>query len=179
MNTQQHQEDFPEVQTAIYRVALSLDSFLVNGIPYGVIHRDVFNGFLEKTASNLLMELARLEEHAPHVPVAHQLKIKAILAAVQAKCQKIIEIVTELISFRDFPLEHLHSLVSRISILREESVSLIEELECCFQTPKPFYQSRPVHSTATMNDFFTNLEYTLAEEWTASKEKHKDTTLQS
>jgi hypothetical protein len=50
MNTNQPQDDFPEVQKAIYGVALSLDSFLINGILYGVIQRDFLPGFLEKTA---------------------------------------------------------------------------------------------------------------------------------
>ncbi len=175
MNTKQFQEDFPEVQAAIYRVALSLDSFLLNGIPYGVIHRDILHGFLEKTAGNLLTELAKLEEHAPHAPAASQPKVTATLAALRAKCQQMIDLATELISFRNFSLEQLRSTVSQVPLLRGECVRLIQELEHCFQTPKPFYQSRPNYSTDTVNGFLSNLERMFTEDWTASGEKHKST----
>jgi len=179
MNTNQHQEDFPEVQAAIYRVALSLDSFLLNGIPYGVIHRDVFDGFLEKTAGNLLTELGRLEEHTPHAPATHQPKVTAVLVALTTKCQQMIDLAKGLTSFRTFSLEQLRSAVSQVPLLRGECVRLIKELECCFRTPKPFYQSRPDRSTASVNDFLANLAQVFAEEWAASREKPKGTALRS
>lgn len=105
MNTNQLQDDFPEVQAAIYGVALSLDSFLVNGIPYGVIHREFFNGFHEKTAGNLLRDLARLEAQALHAPIANQPKVTEALAVLRAKCQQLIDLLTGLTSFRTLPLE--------------------------------------------------------------------------
>lgn len=175
MNTKQLQDDFPEIQAAIYGVALSLDAFLLNGIPYGVIHRDVLSGFLEKTAGNLLRDLAKLEEHAPHAPAASQLQVMATLAALRAKCQQMIDLATELSSFRNFSLEQLRSAVSQVPLLREECVRLIQELERYFQTPKPFYQSRPNYSTDTVNGFLSNLERMFTEEWAASVEKHKNT----
>jgi hypothetical protein len=48
MHTKQLTVDFPEVQEAIYGVALSLDAFLVNGIQYGVLQQAVFPGFLQR-----------------------------------------------------------------------------------------------------------------------------------
>ncbi len=174
MNTNQYQGDFPEVETAIYRVALSLDSFLLNGIPYGVIQRAVFNGFLEKTARNLLTELAILEQQALHIPVAGQTKVREVLAALRPRCQQLIDHVTGLSLFRTFPLERVYSLVSQVPLLREECVRLIQELECSYRVPKSFYESRPDYSTATINDFLTNLQCLFAEEWAASAEKHKD-----
>ncbi len=169
MNTEQLQADFPEVQAAIYRVALALDAFLLNGIPYGVIRRDVFNGFLEKTAGNLLTELASLEQQAPHAPAAGQPKVGEALAALRAGCQQLIDLVTGLNAFRTLPLEQLRSTVSQVPVLREACVQRIQELENCFRTPKPFYQLRPAHSTATVNDFLTSLERIFAEEWSASR----------
>jgi hypothetical protein len=175
MDTKQLQPDFPEIQAAIYRVALSLDSLLLNGIPVGVIHRDLFNGFLQKTASNLLAELARLEEEAPHAAATSQSRVTELLAGLRERCQKLIELVTSLGSFRTLPLPQLRSAVSQIPLLRGECVQRIEELEVCLRTPKPFYGSRPAHSTAAMNDFLANLERVFTEAWTASEEAEQRT----
>ncbi|MCI0460961.1 MAG: hypothetical protein L0Z62_28780 [Gemmataceae bacterium] len=168
MTTDQPQIDFPVAQAAIYGVALSLDAFLLNGIPYGVLQRSGFSGVLEKTAGNLLRDLASLEVHAPHAPAADQPKVREALGALRAKCQQLIDLVTELRSFRDLPPQELCSTVGRVPLLRAECVRLIQELEGYFQTPKPFYQSRPAHSTATVNDFLANLDRMFTEEWNAS-----------
>ena len=168
MSAKQPQDDLPEVQAALYGLALSLDAFLLNGIPYGVLRREVFNGFLEKTAGNLLRDMANLERQAPHAPAPSQPKVTGLLAVLRAKCQQMIDLVSGLSSFRALPLQQLRSTVAQIPPLRGECVRLIQELEACFQTPKPFYPSRPSHSTATMNDFLANLEGVFAEEWAAS-----------
>lgn len=170
MNTNQHIDDFSEIQAIVYRVALSLDSFLLNGIPYGVIHREFFNGFLEKTASTLMTELASLEAQAPHAPLASQPNVAEALAALRAKCQQLIDLLTELTSFRALPLERLRSTVSQIPLLHDACVRQIQELEACFQTPKPFYPSRPAHSTAAVNDFLADLENIFIQEWNDSAE---------
>jgi hypothetical protein len=175
MNTKQLPDDFPEVQESIYGAALSLDAFLLNGISYGVIHRDVLNGFLEKTAGNLLRDLAKLEEHAPHAPAASQSKVTTLMTALRARCQQMIDLVTELSSFRNFSPEQLRSTVSQVPLLREQCIQLIQELEHCFRTPKPFYPSRSPYLTDAMNGFLANLERMFVEEWTASAEKHKST----
>jgi hypothetical protein len=168
MNAQQLQAGFSEVQAAIYRVALALDAFLVNGIPYGVIHRDVINGFLEKAARNLLTELASLEEQAPHAPVTSQPQVTEVLAALRATCQRLVDLVTGLRSFRTLPLEQVRATVSQIPLLREAGVGLIQQLEECFRTPQPFYPSRPAHATAAVDDFLANLERAFTQEWSAS-----------
>jgi hypothetical protein len=161
-------DDFPEVQAAIYRVALSLDSLLLDGISFGVICRDVFDGFLQKPAGVLLEALASLEQYAPHAPATLHPKVTEVLGTLRARCRQLIDLVNGLRAFRALPLQELRSMVSQIPPLREECVQLIQELEDCFGTPKPFYQSRPSHSTATVNDFLNNLEGVIAEEWVAS-----------
>lgn len=179
MDTKQHQDDFPEVQAAIYGVALSLDSFLMNGIPYGVIHQAFFNGFLQKTATTLLRDLTTLQTQVEHIPAHSQPKVTEVLGTLRTKCQQIIDLVSELRSFRTLPLQQLRSTVSRIPLLRGECVRLIQELEDCFQTPKPFYQSRPADSTASVNDFLSNLEQLLTEEWLASDENRRLSSLEN
>lgn len=168
MNTNQHPDDFPEIQAAIYRVALSLDSFILNGIPYGVIHRDWLDGFLEKTANILLTELASLEAQAAQAPSSCQRKVIETLAVLRSKCQQLIDLATGLISFRSLSLEQLRTTVSQIPLLREACVQQIQELERCFQVPKPFYQSRPMHSTAGVNNFLADLENIFIQERNAS-----------
>lgn len=54
MHVKQLQVDIPDIQAAIYSVALSLDAFLMNGIQYGVLQEDIFLGMLQKTSNNLL-----------------------------------------------------------------------------------------------------------------------------
>jgi hypothetical protein len=169
MSTKQRNVDFPEVQAAIYGVALSLDAFLLNGVPYGVLQRSGFKGFLEKTACNLMRDFADLEGQVPRTPVAIQPKVKDVLGALRATCQQLIEVVTGLRSFREFPLLELRSTVARILLLRSDCVQRIQELEGYLRTPKPFYVSRPAHSTVNVDAFLANLERLFVEEWNASQ----------
>lgn len=138
-----------------------------------VIHRDVFSGFLEKVAGNLLRELVRLEAEAPHAPAAHQSQVTTVLASLRAKFQQMIDLITGLCSYRTASLEQLRSMVSQVPLLRDECVRLIQELEHCFQVPRPFYQSRPEHSTASVNAFLDNLERMFVEERSTSDGKRK------
>jgi hypothetical protein len=168
MTTKQLPADFPEVQGAIYRVALSLDSFLVNGIQYGVLQPVVSDGFLERTTSSLLTDLASLEGYAPNAPAATQPKITELLASLRTSCQQLIDLVLGLCSFRTLPPEHVRSAVSQIPILRKACVQRIQELEGCFPIPQRFYESRPAHSTAAVDDFLSTLGQCFAEERNAS-----------
>jgi hypothetical protein len=153
---------------AIYRVALSLDAFLLNGIPCGVIHRDIFDGFIEKTASTLLGELSHLENQVAQRPVTSQHRVTETLAALRTKCQQLIDVVTGLTSFRALSLEELRSTISQIPLLREECAQLIGELEACLGTPQPFYLSRPAHAAAAVEGFLTNLQQIFTEAWAAA-----------
>lgn len=155
MQPEQLQDQLQQVQNAIYGVALALDSFLVNGIQYGVLPGAEFPGFLEKTACNLLTALEKLEHHASD---ANQSKIKEVQAGLQAKCQEMIDRVTALGGFKTLPHELLHEAVSRVLALREGCVQLIQELEAVFQAANRFYQTRPSHSSAMLNDFLADLE---------------------
>jgi hypothetical protein len=170
MNTRQLAVELPEVQGAIYGVALSLDAFLLNGIQYGVLEPAVFNGFLQKVAGNLLRDLVRLEEQASHACTTSQPQVTEALAALRARCQELIDLVSGLGSFRTLSLEQLRSTVAQIPHLRQACVQLLQELEGFFQTPQRFYQSRPAHSTAAVNDFLANLERSFVQEWHASAE---------
>jgi hypothetical protein len=169
MSTTQQQEPFPEVQQAIYAVALSLDAFLVNGIQYGVLQQDAFEGFLDKVAGNLLRDLADLETKDLQVPANGEPRARELMAALRAKCQQLIGLLTGLRSFRTCPLQQLGSSLSQIPLLRGDCVRLIQELESCFRTPRPFYQSRPAHSTANVNDFLTDLERTFLGQWSPAR----------
>ena len=152
-----------DIQAAIGRVALSLDAFLVNGIPNGVIHRAVFDGFLEKAAGNLLDHLTELEAQAQLFPVADRTKIIEILAALRAKVGQLIEKAGDLASFKSMPLQEVRFAVSQIAPLRAECVRLIEELEARFGTPRRFYQSRPAHTAASIDAFLAGLETVFVE----------------
>lgn len=143
---------------------MSLDSFLLNGIPIGVFHRDVFQGFLEKTGSNLLRDLASLEEEARHTATAKQAQVAEILTNLRTRCQQLIDLVTELISFRTMPLEQLRATVAQIPRLRDACMQQIQKMEACFHTPKPFYQSRRTDSTASVNGFLADLENLFTQE---------------
>jgi hypothetical protein len=167
MNTEQLQVNLPEVQAALYGVALSLDSLLVNGIPIAVFHRAAPEGFLHNLASNLMGDLEKLEEQAAHA-AAGRSGVPELLAELKTRCQQMVELLTGLIAFRTLELPQLRADVARIAPLRAECVRLIQELEACLQTPRPFYQSRPSHSTADVAAFLANLERIFSEEWVAS-----------
>ncbi|HZV06436.1 MAG TPA: hypothetical protein VE999_15255 [Gemmataceae bacterium] len=169
MNAKQLQDDFPEIQGAIYGVALSLESFLINGIPYGVFQREFLPGFLEKTAGNLLRVLASLEEQAQHTQTTNQAQVTKVLAGLRSSCQQLIDLVSGLIPFRTLSPEQLHSMVSQIPLLRDACVHQIQQLETYFRTPKPFYPSRPAHSTAAVNGFLANLEHLFMQERSAAE----------
>jgi hypothetical protein len=168
MNTRCLDNDSSKIQAAIYGVALSLDSFLLNGIPYGVLQRAIIPNFLEKTADNLLKDLAILEEFAPNGFAADHSKITAIMEALRAKCQRLIDAAMGLTSYTTMPFQQLRLALSQIPLLRKECVDLLQELEVRFRTPDPFYQSHPNHSAAAMDDFFANLVRLFEEERTTS-----------
>ena len=75
-----------------------------------------------------------------------------------------MDLVAGLSAFRTLLLQQLRVTIAQIPVLRGECVQLIQELEACFRTPKPFYPSRPSHSTATMDHFLANLERAFEEE---------------
>jgi hypothetical protein len=168
MTAKQLSADFPPVQTGIYGVALALDALLMNGIQYGVLQQAVFPGFLQKTAGNLTRDLANLEAQLPHGAVAGGPRAAELLGALKARCQQLMDMVTGLTSFNALSLEEVRSIVSRIPPVRLECVQLIQELEACLGTPKPFYPSRPSHSTAAVKNFLAGLERVFAEAWTAA-----------
>src|SRR5947209_1590266 len=129
MTTKQLPVALPGIQEAIYQVALSLDSLLVNGIPYGVLQGSVFPGFLQERASNLRSDLASLEERARQAPAAAQPRVAELLVLLGQKCQQLVDLVTGLTPFRTSALEQVRANVSWIPVLRGECVQLIQELE--------------------------------------------------
>jgi hypothetical protein len=165
MNADQQPTDFPEVQAAIYRVALSLDSLLTNGIPYGVLIQQpgFSDGFLQKLASNLLSELARLEGHAPQAPAARQSEVRDALAALRTQCRQLIDVLTDLKSYRNLSPPQLQAALDRVRVLHAECATLIQAVEDCFSTPKRFYHSRPPGSPASVDAFLADLEHLFAE----------------
>ncbi len=179
MMTQQLPVDFPESQAALYGVALSLDAFLINGILYGVLQREMFPTFLETTAGNLMRDLARLEGQTTNAPISGQLRVEELLASLRVKCQQLVDLVSGLRAFRTLALDEVRSTVSLIAPLREDCVHLIEQLEARWGASRPFYQSRPAHSTAAVNDFLTDLEGTFAREWAAGNAHSQETSHQA
>src|SRR5262249_54606786 len=131
MTANQLPAEFPDLQAAIYGVALSLDAFLLNGIPYGVIQRAVFTGFVENTAGDLLREIGNLETLVLQGPFASHRRVAEVLALLRARCQQLIDVVAGLSSFRSLPLQQLRSTVSQIPLVRGECEELIQELEAC------------------------------------------------
>ena len=86
MNSEMLLQDNSKIRDTICRVGLSLDSFLLNGIPYGVIHGHVFNGFLERAAGTLVDNLTALEAHCADDEPA---MLKTV-AALKTICQQLI-----------------------------------------------------------------------------------------
>jgi len=160
MSIKELQVEISDVQAAIYRVALSLDAFLLNGIQYGVLQQDVFPGLLQKTSSNLLRDLASLE--GP-VPAGSETKIAEVFTSLKEKCRHLIDHVAGLCSYKTMSLQQLHAALARIPTLREECVQLIQELEGCFPTSQPFYENRSNSSSAVVTEFLADLERMFAE----------------
>jgi len=155
----------PETQSALWRVALSLDAFVVNGIPLGVIQGAVLPGFLEKVSGNLTRELDDLEKRA----ASHGLTDSAAtpLTALRANCDALIRVVCELSGFRTLPLSLLHSAVQQVRDARADCVQTIQDLETQWGIAPEFYQSRP-QATQAADDFLAGLEQTIADEWHAA-----------
>jgi hypothetical protein len=158
MTTDQPHEYASEVRASIDRVALSLDAFLLNGIPYGVLQREALPGFLEQAAGNLLTPLASLELQASQVPASGPADVRQMLADLRAKCQQLIDHVTGLTSFRILPQEQVRTAVAKIPVLREECVQLLGKLEACLGAPQRVFPGRSSHHTAAVNSFLANLQ---------------------
>jgi len=168
MNTTQTRDHLSEIQAAIYGVALSLDSFVLNGITYGVLQRAIFAGFLEKTANNLSGEMAMLEDVAREIAASDERKAAAIVDELRAKGQELIDLVTTLTSFKSMPIQQLRLNLAQIPALRAECVRLLQDLEVRFQTSRPFYRSQANTAAPAMNDFLSNLERMFEDELSSS-----------
>ena len=156
-----------DLQSAIYGAALSLDAFLLNGIQFGLLPRIAFGDFLQQTAGNLLRDLDTLDEQTGQA-LKGEPEIPGVLSSIRSRCRMLIGLVMGLRSFRSLPLPEVRLAVSQIAPLRAQCVRLIEDLEACLDTSKPFYRSRPERSTEAIDDFLSKLEPAFVEEWTAS-----------
>jgi hypothetical protein len=156
----------PEMQSALWGVALSLDAFVVNGISLGVIQSICFPGFLAKVAGNLTRDLDDLEAHAVSQGPAGT--GAALLKALRANCSELVRLVSELGEFRTLPLPQLRSAVNQVRDAREECVQAIRELEAHWGTAEKFHQARPAQAAQAVNDFLVNLEQTFADERAAA-----------
>jgi hypothetical protein len=164
--------DFPEVQAAVYGVALDLDGFLLNGIMYGVLH-PWSEGFVQHAAGSLPTALASLEEQARQVSDADEAEVARLLASLRETSQRLVDLVTGLTSFRTLPLEELREKVRQVPMLRADCVRLIRRLEECLRTPKPFYESRPQDSTRAVDGFLADLEGAFVREWEAAEAERR------
>lgn len=162
------------LQSAIYRVALSLDSFLVNGIQFGLLQGVAFGDFLQRVAGNLQRDLESLEEEVDRA-FSSPTEAAEALASVRSRCEQLIDLLIELRSFRSLPLSELRLTVSLIAPLRAEVVRVIEELEARLQTSDPFYRSRPAQSAVAVGEFLAGLERAFVSEWNASQPVVVDT----
>jgi hypothetical protein len=151
------------LQAAIHRVALSLDSLLVNGLQYGVLQRPPIEGFLRGAADSLKRDVDALEEFVQDSPETAE-----FVAGLQEAGRQVAGEVEGLASFRGQPLEDVRSAVAQVLRLREECVRRIQQLEACLRTPKPFHVSRPPHSAAAVDAFLAGLGRAFTEEWSAS-----------
>jgi hypothetical protein len=167
MTTKQHAPNLREPEAAIYNVALSLDAFLLNGVQIGVLQEPAFPAFLQQAAKILLRDLGHLEEQSAHTSEDTATSVIELEGNLRAKCQQLIELVTHVSQFRNLSLEQVRAAVSQIIPLRMDCVELIQELEGCFQTSNPFYQSRPAHSALAVDEFLANLDHKFTEQWSA------------
>jgi hypothetical protein len=160
-----------QIQAGVYRVALALDAFLVNGIQYGILSGNASGGFLEMTAGNFKRDLAELEG----LLVGAKPTAKELCVALRDGCQQLIDHVEGLSSFRDLPLQSMRAAVAQVPILRSDCVRLLQETETVFQTSQLFYQSRPASSTAAVSDFLATLERAFTDKWHAAREPGEHT----
>ena len=91
-------------------------------------------------------------------------EVEETLTTLKARCEELVGLVSGLGSFKTLSLEQVRSYTSRVPLLRGECVRLIEKLEEHLEVPKPFYGSRPSHSTAAINNFLAHLEGLFADE---------------
>lgn len=152
-----------EIGAAIYRVALSLDAFVVNGIQFGVLQPG--DGFLEKTAGILRRDLEILEKEAVRLRGGDHSDAKTTVVSLKASCQRLTETVGKLAGFRAQPIRNVHSMASEVARLREECVGSLKKLEGVFQISKPFYQTRSVESSTAIKEFLCRLESMIVDAW--------------
>ncbi|MBL8792994.1 MAG: hypothetical protein JNM56_03755, partial [Planctomycetia bacterium] len=110
----------PEMQSELSRVALSLEAFVVNGIPLGVMQSTSFPGFLGKVAGNLTRELDNLETHA----VSHGLPdtVATPLTSLRTRCGELVRSVGALTNFQAMPFPQVRSAVQQVRGAWQECV---------------------------------------------------------
>lgn len=159
-----------DVQNDIYRVALALDSLIVNGVQLGVIGASL-DGFIESQGEKLLKDVDALQDDLPHAAAGEQQEASATLDKMRAGCAELIDLLTRLKSFRSFSLTGLLAAVSQVSRYREEAIRLIGILENCFHTSRPFYANRSKEAAAAVDGFLADLPRIFEAEWSTARSK--------
>ena len=62
----------------------------------------------------------------------------------------------------------LMTAVARVRLLRADCVRELQALEASLHLPRPFYESRPAHSTAAVEAFLADLDNLFVAEWTTA-----------
>lgn len=159
MQTAHHPLDTLSIQSALHRVALSVDTLLVNGLPYGVLQPAAGEGFLQQVIDSLMADLASLDAQIGNASVA----------PLRANIEELTRMARDLSSFRTQPLSLARWHLERIRFVRAACVQQIQQLETRFGIPKPFDQARPAHSAAAVEAFLAQLEDALVREWDAGR----------
>jgi len=163
MNTNQQTNGNSELQNAIWRVALSLDSLLLNGIPFCILSDTAPAGFMKKLANDLLGDVAALEacvqKLLPESPHASSVRITELRALVE----QMFDAVTRLTMLASMMPTDVVTNAAQIDATRKQCIAKIEELEALSQISEPFYKTRSKDSAEAMDSFLANLEKALEE----------------
>jgi hypothetical protein len=156
------------LESAVYRVALDVDSLILNGVQLGLL-TSLAPGFLQDRMDDLRCDMAILSAELTKAGFERSHPSAAILEQLRLQIVDLMDRFAALRSFRSLHASELRAAAGKVRDARSQCVGLIEDLERSIHASRPFYSSRSIASTRAMDEFLAGLEKLLEAEWGKSQ----------
>jgi hypothetical protein len=168
MNPNQQHDDPTVLRNAISRVALGLDSLLLNGIQYGVL-ASISPEMVRKLGDTLILDVYNLVNAVQIYPLVDASAALRVVADLPIAIKELIETIVCLAPLEAQSADEIHRAAMRIIALRGQCVLMVEKFEDQLNVSGRFYRSRPKDAAELMDRFLANLEKALEEARQSSK----------
>lgn len=152
MSEEIHMNDDRSIQNAIYRVALSADGLLVNGVTacLAQMHSTGFIDELFDAANGNLEQLPELSEDTKS-------DTDKLIQVIGRNFDVMKGSLRELAGFKRLPDSRVSELISGLVGAYDQVKRAVRSLESAFGVGRPFYENRSSDSAKRIDDLIQNL----------------------